>query len=195
MDFMSAPVTRQPTQPIACIVNNGRSRLAPTKPDSSLAKLPTTMKTYCLGIVAAFALASYAFAAPFQFNSVTTYSQETPGSFVLSIGLVTHVQANLPMAIDLANVNEATSFRINANTMWNGTPFQVLLGQDPNYKPGATKAAISVPSGTVQLSWTATNLTFAGVLADNSSSAGFPGFPVPTPIPLGVAGPFTSNAT
>lgn len=101
------------------------------------------------------------------------------------------------MTVDLADVNEATSFRINASAMWQGNNFQVLLGQDPQYKPGATRANVSTPNGTVQLSWTATNVTFTGVLSDTYSAPvfiGFP-FPLPTPIPLGVSGPFSSNTT
>ncbi len=155
---------------------------------------PKHMKKLCLGAIAAIVLNVSAFATV-QFSSVTTYSQEQPLSTTFSLGLVTHIQGNLPMTIDVANVNEATSFRINGNAMWQGNNFQVLLGQDPAYKPGATKAKITVPSGSVQLSWTATNLTFSGVLVDNYSAPSFPGFPLITPIPLDIAGSFTTNSS
>lgn len=153
------------------------------------------MKTKCLGILAALAVVSSTYAATFQFNSVTTYSQEIPNTTTFTVGLVTHIQGNLPMSVDLADLNEATSFRIGASTMWGGDDFQVLLGQDPAYKPGATKANINTPSGNVQLSWTANNVSFSGVLFDTHSAPSFIGFPLTTPIPLGVNGPFSSNAT
>ncbi|MGZ4973398.1 MAG: InlB B-repeat-containing protein, partial [Limisphaerales bacterium] len=152
------------------------------------------MRKLCLGVIAAIVLNVSAFATV-QFTSVTTYSQEQPLTTSLSLGLVTHIQGNLPMTIDVANVNEATSFRINSSAMWQGNNFQVLLGQDPAYKPGAKTAKISVPGGTVQLSWTATNLTFNGVLVDNYSAPSFPGFPLITPIPLGLPGPFTNSSS
>lgn len=153
----------------------------------------TTMKTALYGIVAAVVLNVSGFAAS-QFSSVTTYSQEQAATTVLSVGYVTHISGSLPMTVDLANVNEATSFRINASTMWQGDNFQVLLGQDPAYKVGATKAKISTPSGTVQLSWTATNVTFSGVLADNYYNGAYFMFPS-APFPVGVPGPFTTNTT
>jgi hypothetical protein len=153
------------------------------------------MKTFCVGLVAACALVTSSVAAAFQFDSVTTYSQEVPAVFSFSIGLVTHVQGTLPMTVDLANVNEATSFRIGASSMWNGNDFVVLLGQDPKYKVGATKATINTPSGNVQLSWTATSLTFSGLLVDTRSTViGLPGFPSAWPfIPLGFDASFSTN--
>jgi len=150
------------------------------------------MKKICLGVLAAISL-NVSSPAAIQFSAVTTYSQEQPATFSFNVGLVTHVQGNLPMTVDLANVNEATSFRINASTMWQGHDFSVLLGQDPAFRVGAKKATISMPSGNIQLSWTATNVTFSGLLTDNYSAPVFPGFPVTSPIPLGITGPFTTN--
>src|SRR6476620_992481 len=107
------------------------------------------MKTFCLSFIAALAFVSSTDGA--SFSSVTTYSQEQQSIFQFNAGLVTQIQGNLPMNIDLANVNAATSFRINASAMWYGTNFQALLGQDPKYKPGSTKATLTTPNGTVNL--------------------------------------------
>ncbi|MDB6058085.1 MAG: hypothetical protein JWO95_1929 [Verrucomicrobiales bacterium] len=150
------------------------------------------MKKLYLALLAAIGH-SVSAPAEVQFSSVTTYSQEQPALFSFQMGTVTKIQGSLPMTVDLANVNEATSFRVNSSTMWHGTDFTVLLGQDPKYKRGAKTATISVPMGTIKLSWTATNVTFTGTLADN---AFLPFFGVtPTVIPLGIAGRFTTNTT
>jgi hypothetical protein len=155
------------------------------------------MKKIFLALAAALALITSVQAVP-QFSATTTYSQDlTPNMLIgfgtFAAGFVTKIQGSLPMSVDLTNVSEGTAFRINASTMWYGDNFQVLLGQDPKYKRGAAKANISTPNGNVQLSWTATNLTFSGTLVDYYT---VPFFGVaPTIFPFNTYGAFTTNTS